>query len=87
MADNNPTSVIAEPERREVVFTRIFDAPRELVWKACTNPKFIPEWWGPKGYMTTVDKMDVQLGGVWRFVQRTTSSRAGGGGVSDGSSS
>ena len=55
---------------REVVITRIFDAPRELVFKASTNPDLIPQWWGPKRFTTTVEKMEVKLGGVWRFIQR-----------------
>jgi len=52
---------------------RIFDAPRELVFKACTDPNLIPQWWGPKRFTTTVDKMDVKPGGVWRFIQRDSS--------------
>ncbi len=64
------TKVTAEPGKREVTFIRVFDAPRELVWKACTDPALIPQWWGPKGYTTTVDKVDVQPGGEWRFIQR-----------------
>ncbi len=67
---NNRTHVTAEPGKREVTFTRIFDAPRELAWKACTDPKYIPQWWGPRGYTTTVDKMEVWPGGAWRYVQR-----------------
>ena len=55
---------------RELVTTHTFDAPRELVWKAWTDPKLIPKWWGPRRYSTTVDKMDVRPGGTWRFVQR-----------------
>jgi uncharacterized protein YndB with AHSA1/START domain len=58
------------PSDREVVITRIFDAPRELVFKASTDPDLIPLWWGPKRYTTTVEKMDVRPGGVWRFLQR-----------------
>jgi len=53
---------------REIVFTRIFNAPRELVFKVYTDPKLIPQWWGPRNLTTTVDKMDVRPGGVWRFV-------------------
>lgn len=63
----------SKPERiseRELVTTHIFDAPRELVWKAWTDPKLIPRWWGPSRYTTTVEKMDVRPGGTWRFVQR-----------------
>jgi len=50
--------------------TRVFDAPRALVFKACTDPNAIPRWWGPSRYETTVDTMDVRPGGVWRFVSR-----------------
>jgi uncharacterized protein YndB with AHSA1/START domain len=64
------TKFTAEPGKQEIVITRVFDAPRELVFKASTDPNLIPQWWGPKSLMTTVDKMDVKTGGVWRFVQR-----------------
>jgi len=63
-------NLIAEPGKQEIVMTRLFDAPRELVFKAYTDPNLIPQWWGPKNLTTTVDKMDVREGGVWRFVQR-----------------
>jgi uncharacterized protein YndB with AHSA1/START domain len=58
------------PSDREVVITRIFNAPRELVFKASTDPDLIPQWWGPKRFATTVEKMDLNPGGVWRFIQR-----------------
>jgi uncharacterized protein YndB with AHSA1/START domain len=58
------------PSDREVIITRIFDAPRELVFKKSTDPDLIPQWWGPKRYTTTVEKMDVRPGGVLRFIQR-----------------
>jgi uncharacterized protein YndB with AHSA1/START domain len=64
------TSVIAEPGTYEILMTRVFDAPRDLVFKAFTDPKHIPQWWGPKNLTTVVDKMDLKVGGVWRFVQR-----------------
>jgi len=51
---------------REVIFTRIFDAPRELVWKAFTDPKQVVKWWGPNGFTTTNQEMDVRPGGIWR---------------------
>lgn len=63
-------NLIAEPGKQEIVMTRVFDAPRELVFKAYTDPALIPQWWGPKSLTTTVDRMDVRLGGVWRFAQR-----------------
>jgi uncharacterized protein YndB with AHSA1/START domain len=51
---------------REIVITRVFDAPRELIWNAWTDPKQIVQWWGPRGFTTTIDEMDVRPGGVWR---------------------
>jgi uncharacterized protein YndB with AHSA1/START domain len=62
--------LIAEPGKQEFTITRIFDAPRELVFKMMMDPKLIPQWWGPRIYTTTVDKMEVRPGGGWRFVQR-----------------
>jgi len=43
--------------------TRVFDAPRELVWKAWTDPHYIMQWWGPKGFSAPVCKMDFRVGG------------------------
>ncbi|HLE53010.1 MAG TPA: SRPBCC family protein [Anaerolineales bacterium] len=50
--------------------SRVFDAPRELVWKACTDPELLPKWWGPRYLTTVVDKMDLKVGGVWRYIQK-----------------
>ena len=57
-----------ESADREIVISRILDAPRELVWKAMTNPKHVIHWWGPRGFSTTIEKMDVRPGGVWKHV-------------------
>ncbi len=65
--ESSKTTVIRRGDR-EIVTTREFDAPRELVFKAITDPDLIPNWWGPRRYTTTVDKMDVRPGGAWRFV-------------------
>lgn len=66
MAD---TTFEIEKDKLEVRTERVFDAPVERVWQACTDPAQIPKWWGP-GYLTTVvDKMDFRIGGEWRFVQ------------------
>jgi uncharacterized protein YndB with AHSA1/START domain len=64
------TKFIAEPGKQEIVMTRVFDAPPERVFKASMDPNLIPQWWGPKSLTTTVDKMDVRPGGVWRYIQR-----------------
>lgn len=61
------TNVIDTADR-EIVLERIFDAPRELVWEAWTNPKHVAQWWGPNGFTTTIDKMDFRVGGVWKLV-------------------
>lgn len=63
-------NLIAEPGKQEVVITRLFDTPRELLYRVMTDPNTIPEWWGPKNITTTVDQMDVKKGGVWRYIQR-----------------
>jgi uncharacterized protein YndB with AHSA1/START domain len=64
------TNILAEPGKQEILITREFDAPREFVFKACTDPKLIPQWWGPRYLSTEVDKMDVRPGGQWRFLNR-----------------
>jgi uncharacterized protein YndB with AHSA1/START domain len=53
---------------REIVVSREFDAPRELVFEAWTDPEQLVQWWGPHGFTTTNHEMDVSPGGVWRFV-------------------
>jgi len=55
-------------EGRELMITRRFQAPRELVFKAWTDPKHLPNWWGPQGFTVTTQDMDVRPGGVWRYV-------------------
>jgi uncharacterized protein YndB with AHSA1/START domain len=52
---------------REIVLTRVLDAPRELVFDAFTDPEHIDEWWGPNGFTNTTRERDVRVGGVWRF--------------------
>ncbi len=49
---------------------RIFDAPRDVVFRAMTDPDLIPNWWGPRRYTTEVDRMEVKPGGLWRFLNR-----------------
>jgi uncharacterized protein YndB with AHSA1/START domain len=61
-------TTIIYSEGGDLVFERIFDAPREQVWKAFTDPDQIPRWWGPHGTTTRVVEMDLRQGGTWRFV-------------------
>jgi uncharacterized protein YndB with AHSA1/START domain len=56
-------------DRQEVSMSRVFEAPRDLVYRVSTDPDHIPEWWGPSQYSTTIDKADVRPGGQWRYVQ------------------
>ena len=74
-AKNSPAALLTILSDREVVLTRIFDAPRELLFKAHTDPDLIPQWWGLRSNTTIVEEMDVRPGGMWRFIQRDTSGR------------
>ena len=58
------------PGKQEIVGSRLFDAPRELVFKTMTDPTLIPRWWGPRRHATRVDEMEVRAGGRWRYVLR-----------------
>jgi uncharacterized protein YndB with AHSA1/START domain len=53
---------------REIVLSRVLDAPRDLVWQAWTDPAQVVQWWGPQGFTTTTREINVRPGGVWRFV-------------------
>jgi uncharacterized protein YndB with AHSA1/START domain len=62
------TNFNVDREKLEVTTSRVFDAPTQLVWRVFTDPKFIPEWWGPRFLKTTVDRMEFRVGGSWRFI-------------------
>ena len=62
------SSIELDQDPREIVTTRVFDAPRELVWTAWTDPKHLAQWWGPNGFTTTTSEHDFRDGGIWRFV-------------------
>jgi uncharacterized protein YndB with AHSA1/START domain len=64
------TATLTTPTDREIHVERVFDAPRDRVFAAFTDPELIPEWWGPRETTTVVDEMDVRPGGSWRFVMR-----------------
>ena len=59
-----------EPGKQEIVITKIYNAPRELVFKVYTDPSLVSKWWGPRRFATIVDKMDVRPGGIWRFINK-----------------
>lgn len=62
------SSAIDQPSEREVVFSRVFDAPRELLWRAWSESRHLHRWFGPSGFTTTTHEFAFELGGVWRFV-------------------
>ncbi len=70
MTKHHQTKITAEPGKQEILITREFDAPRELVFKAFTEPELLSQWWGPSYLSTLVDTMDVRPGGQWRFINR-----------------
>ncbi|MEQ1577284.1 MAG: SRPBCC family protein [Hyphomicrobium sp.] len=53
---------------REIIMSRLINAPRELVWKAWSDPAHLTHWWGPRGFSTTTSEMSLKPGGTWRFV-------------------
>ena len=61
---NNPTEALAQ---RPFIISRTFDAPRDLVWKAFTEPERMKEWWGPKGFSVIHSKMDFRPGGTYHY--------------------
>ena len=65
---NNVTTVKAEPGKQELFVYREFDAPRELVFKAMTDPKLLPRWMGPCDMKLRIDKFEAGSGGKWRFI-------------------
>ena len=68
-------STVNETER--MVVTRVFDAPRELVWKAWTDPKYVMQWWGPKGFTAPVCKIDFRVGGKFLCCMRSPEGQEG----------
>jgi uncharacterized protein YndB with AHSA1/START domain len=60
----------SESAEEDFVITRVFDAPRTLVFKAWTDPKHMAQWWGPHGSTSPVCEMEVRPGGAWRIVNR-----------------
>ena len=63
------TDYLVEAGKHDMVMTHTFDAPRELVFKAYTDPKLFALWWGPREYTNRMDKFEARRGGEWRIVQ------------------
>jgi uncharacterized protein YndB with AHSA1/START domain len=67
---NTGTLKVTAPTDREIVLTRVFDAPRRLVWDAFTKPELLQRWFGPRGWSLVVCEVDLRVGGGFRFVLR-----------------
>jgi uncharacterized protein YndB with AHSA1/START domain len=67
---NTGTLKVSTPTDKEIVMTRVFDAPRHLVFDAFTKPELLKRWFGPRGWSLVVCETDFRVGGSWRFVLR-----------------
>jgi len=63
-------ATITTPGERDVRIERIFNAPRDRVWKAMTDPKLVAQWWG-RGNKLVIERLEVERGGHWRFVEHS----------------
>ena len=69
-AAHSGTFQVTTPSDTEITLTRLFDAPRELVWEAMTTPEHVKQWWGilDDGYSVPVCEIDLRVGGMWRYI-------------------
>jgi uncharacterized protein YndB with AHSA1/START domain len=65
------TSTVSETTAKDFVISRVFDTPRDLVWKAFTEPERMKQWWGPKGVKVIASKMDLRVGGTYHYGMET----------------
>ena len=72
---NLGTLKVSLPADTVIVLTRVFDAPRHLVWKCITTPELMMQWYGPRGHQMVVSEIDLRVGGAWRSVSRTPDGR------------
>ena len=70
--EQEPTvkATVTTPTDREIHIVRIFNAPRERVWQAMTDPKLVAQWWG-RGNKLVIEKFELERGGHWRFVEHS----------------
>src|SRR5205809_6705386 len=73
---NARASAAADPGERVLVITRVFDAPRELIWKLWTDPAHAKHWMGPRGFTATHFEQDPRPGGAWRVACARTTAAA-----------
>ena len=65
---NTGTLLVATPTEREIVMTRVFEAPQRMVFDAMTKPELLKKWFGPRGWSLKVCEVDLKVGGAWLFV-------------------
>jgi len=70
MATKKIHKPVMKPANRDIVITRIFDAPRGEVWKAWTDPEHLKRWWGPKNFTSPFSKIDLRVGGKYLHCMR-----------------
>jgi uncharacterized protein YndB with AHSA1/START domain len=68
--DSPRRATVSKPSERSIHIERIFDAPREQVWRAMTEPELVAQWWG-RGNKLVVEKFELRPGGHWRFVEHS----------------
>jgi uncharacterized protein YndB with AHSA1/START domain len=68
LKDATRKATVTTPSDREIRIERVFDAPRDRVWQAFTDPKLVAQWWG-RGNKLVIERMEVVRGGHWRFVE------------------
>jgi uncharacterized protein YndB with AHSA1/START domain len=73
---NTGTLKVTTPSDREIVLTRVFDAPRQLVFDAISKPELLKRWFGPHGHSLVVCEVDFRVGGAWRFVLESPDGRS-----------
>ncbi len=69
-------AILTTPSDREIRTERIFDAPRDLVWRCFTEPRLLAQWWG-RGNKVDIERMEVERGGHWRYVEHAPDGRHG----------
>ena len=69
-------AAVSKPSDREIRIERVFDAPRDRVWRAFTDPKLLAQWWG-RGNKLVIEKFELERGGHWRFVEHGPEGKQG----------
>jgi len=68
MVQQKENKTVAEVKEKEMVISRLLNAPRKLVWKVWTEPDHLKNWWGPEGFTNTISEMNVVPGGEWDLI-------------------